>query len=337
MKNISSLFRFEDALIPNLLAWTYILVAYIFGFIAIMWNSLLLNVLGVILLAHSMVIAAYFIHECAHDSLFKKSRHNQFFGEILLWITGASYGTYEAIKHKHVRHHTDRADIVSFDYRERLITYPRTLKIIRGLEYLYIPAVEIMLHALVIILPFIKPSRKHYRSRVIGALILRIAFFALLASYSIQVLWLYPLSYIIFMTVMRFMDVHQHTYNLHETLDVKRGKEVEAYDRAFETRNTYSNLISESYPWLNLLTLNFSYHNVHHDQQIQPWYRLPALHKKLYGNDRGQVLPFINLVKSYHDNRVARVLHADPVDFDVKTDEGRHFIGVDGASFLTAF
>jgi fatty acid desaturase len=337
MKTLSSLFRFSDALIPNLLAWTYILITYVLGFAGIMADIIVFNVFGVILLAHSMVIAAYFIHECAHDSLFKNNRHNKFIGEILMWITGSSYNTYEAIRHKHVRHHVDRADIVSFDYREKLQEFPKALRLIQRLEYFYIPAVEIMLHALVVILPFVKPSRRQYRSRVISVLILRIAFFVILASYSFQVLWLYPLSYLIFMTVMRFMDVHQHTYNLHETLDMKRGKEVEAYDRAFEARNTYSNLISESYPWLNLLVLNFSYHNVHHDQQIQPWYRLPALHQELYGENRKQVLPFINLLKSYHDNRVVRILHADPVDFDVKTDEGRHFIGVDGASFLTAF
>ncbi|MFT5659950.1 MAG: fatty acid desaturase [Sulfurimonas sp.] len=337
MKTLSTLLRFNDALIPNLVAWIYILVAYISGFAGIMADGIAFNVLGVILLAHSMVIAAYFIHECAHDSLFKKNTHNKYFGEILMWITGASYNTYEAIRHKHVRHHVDRGDIVSFDYREKLLKYPKTLKLIKALEYLYIPAVEIMLHALVLILPFIKPSRKQYRLRVVSALVLRITFFAILASYSLQVLWLYPLSYLIFMTVMRFMDVHQHTFNLHETLDMKRGTDVGSYDRAFEARNTYSNLISESYPWLNLLVLNFSYHNVHHDQQIQPWYRLPALHEKLYGDNTQQVLPFSNLLKSYHDYRVARVLHADPVDFDVKTDEGRHFIGVDGASFLTAF
>jgi fatty acid desaturase len=337
MKTLNSLFRFSDALIPNLLAWTYILITYVLGFAGIMADIIVFNVFGVILLAHSMVIAAYFIHECAHDSLFKNNRHNKFIGEILMWITGSSYNTYEAIRHKHVRHHVDRADIVSFDYREKLQEFPKALRLIQRLEYFYIPAVEIMLHALVVILPFVKPSRRQYRSRVISVLILRIAFFVILASYSFQVLWLYPLSYLIFMTVMRFMDVHQHTYNLHETLDMKRGKEVEAYDRAFEARNTYSNLISESYPWLNLLVLNFSYHNVHHDQQIQPWYRLPALHQELYGENRKQVLPFINLLKSYHDNRVVRILHADPVDFDVKTDEGRHFIGVDGASFLTAF
>jgi len=333
MKNISSLFRFDDALIPNLLAWAYILAAYILGFAAIMSETVWMNILGVVFLAHSMVIAAYFIHECAHDSLFKKSRHNRIFGEILLWITGASYSDYEAIKHKHVRHHMDRADIVSFDFRERLLKYPKTLKIIQVLEYFYIPALEIMMHALVIILPFIKVSRKHLRSRVITVLVLRVAFFTALASISPKVLLLYPVAYVLFLTVMRFMDVHQHTYDLYETLDQERGDEVKQYDRAFETRNTYSNVLSLKYPWLNLLVLNFSYHNVHHDQQMQPWYRLPKLHKKLYGEDKTQVLLFSNLLNSYHKYRVERIVNSDAADSDVH--KGKDFIGVDGVSFLT--
>ena len=139
-------------------------------------------------------------------------------------------------------------------------------------------------------MPFVKESRKHLRTRVITVLVLRIAFFTVLASISMKVLVFYPIAYMLFLTVMRFMDVHQHTYDLYETLDQKRGDEVKQYDSAFEKHNTYSNLISRQYPWLNLLVLNFSYHNVHHDQQMQPWYRLPKLHQELYGKDDSQVL-----------------------------------------------
>jgi len=334
MKTAAKLFRFDDALIPNLLAWSYMLSTYIFGFAAILADSPWLNAAGVLLLAHSMVIAAYFIHECAHESLFRKSRHNQLFGELLLWLTGASYSDYKAIQHKHVRHHMDRGDIVSFDFRTRLQAYPKTLKFIEVLEWFYIPALEIMMHGLVLLLPFVKESRKALRSRIITVLILRIAFFAVLASISLKVLILYPLAYILFMTVMRFMDAHQHTYDLHETLDRPSADEIKQYDAAFEKRNTFSNLLSLKYPWVNLLVLNFSYHNVHHDKQMQPWYRLPALHKKTYGDNDTQVLSFADLLKSYHRYRVQRVTNSDAADIDVH--KGRDFIGVDGVSFLTA-
>jgi len=334
MKTAAKLFRFDDALVPNLLAWGYMSAAYIFGFTAIVADALWLNVLGVLFLAHAMVIAAYFVHECAHESLFKKSMHNRLFGELLLWLCGASYSDYKAIQHKHVRHHMDRADIVSFDFRTRLQQYPKILKLINFLEWFYIPALEIMMHGLVIVLPFVKENRKALRSRIIIVLIMRTVFFVVLASISLKVLILYPVAYMLFLTVMRFMDVHQHTYDLYETLDQPSGDEVRAYDSAFEKRNTFSNVLSLKYPWLNLLVLNFSYHNVHHDKQMQPWYRLPALHKKLYGNDETQVLSFINLLKSYHRYRVQRVINSDATDIDVH--KGRDFIGVDGVSFLTA-
>lgn len=336
MKPATRLFRFDDALLPNMAAWGYMLGTYLFGFAAMTASAPWLNAAGVLLLAHGMVIAAYFIHECAHDALFVKSRHNRVFGEVLLWICGASYSDYDAIRHKHIRHHTDRADVVSFDFRSALLNHPKTLKLIKFLEWCYIPAVEIMMHALVIVLPFAKASRRHQRRRVVTVLLLRIAFFAGLALQSPKVLLLYPLSYLLFLTVMRFMDVHQHTYDILETLDGKAGDEVKGYDRAFEARNTYSNLLSTRYPWLNLLVLNFSYHNVHHDLQIQPWYRLPKLHEKLYGGEAEQVLPFGSLLRSYHRYRVARVLNADSVDLDVKAERSRDFIGVDGVSFLTA-
>ncbi|UFH60051.1 fatty acid desaturase family protein [Sulfurovum mangrovi] len=334
MKTAAKYFRFDDAVLPSLLAWSYMFSAYIFGFAAILADALWLNVLGILFLAHAMVIAAYFVHECAHESLFKKSRHNRFFGELLLWLCGASYSDYEAIKHKHVRHHMDRADIVSFDFRTRLQRYPKLLKLIQVLEWFYIPALEIMMHALVIILPFVKESRRHLRRRVVTVLMLRLAFFALLASISWKVLLFYPVAYMLFMTVMRFMDVHQHTYDLYETLDHSSGHEVRQYDSAFEKRNTFSNLLSQKYPWLNLLVLNFSYHNVHHDRQMQPWYRLPALHRELYGKNETQVLSIVNLLKSYHRYRVQRVINSDATDTDVH--KGRDFIGVDGVSFLTA-
>ncbi|MDG6773674.1 fatty acid desaturase [Thiomicrorhabdus sp. ZW0627] len=331
-----SLFRYDDALWPNVMALGYVLFGYGFGFYGLVSDLMVLNVIGVVLVAHSMVIAAYLIHECAHESLFKDRRYNRWYSELLLWVCGSSYSSFEDIKHKHNRHHSDRADIVSFDFRTRLLQYPKTLKLIRLLEWFYIPALEIMMHALVIVLPFVKPSRKQRRGRVVLFIILRGLFFIGLASVSLKVLILYPVAYMLFLTVMRFMDVHQHTYELFETLDQKRGPEAKLRDREFEHHNTYSNLLSERYPWLNLFVLNFCYHNVHHDQQAQPWYRLRRLHEQMYGHDERQVLTLRHLIKSYHRYRVPRILNADPINLDVKHDEGETFIGVDGVSFLTA-
>jgi len=65
---------------------------------------------------------------------------------------------------------------------------------------------------------------------------------------------------------MRFFDVHQHTYEAWETLERARTVEVARFDRDYEQRNTFSNLLSVRHRRLNLLVLNFSYHNVRQRQ-----------------------------------------------------------------------
>ncbi|KUJ73090.1 fatty acid desaturase [Thiomicrospira sp. WB1] len=331
-----SLFRHNDAPLPTFLASSYVLIGYLTGGYWMLTQHPLLNVIGVFWFAHSMVIAAYLLHEAAHLSIFKNKRHNRWFGEWLLWITGCSYSHFDDVSHKHARHHSDRADIVSFDFRPILAQHPIVLKIIHALEWAYIPALEILMHLLVIILPFVKPNRRKRRARVLTTLLVRTALFVYLASISVHFLWLYALSYLLFLTFMRFMDVHQHTYEVFETLDQKRGPEARLRDRTFEEHNTYSNLFSVKHPWVNLIALNFSYHNVHHRQQMQPWYRLPKLHQEIYGDQDQQVLTFGHLIKSFHKYRIPRVLNGDPVNLPVKKDEGETFIGVDGVSFLTA-
>lgn len=329
------IFKYDNAFWSNISVIAYTIITYSGGLVLMLTNYYGLNILGVLIFAHAMIIAAYLVHECAHNSLFKKVRYHRWLAEVLLWICGSSYSNYLDIRHKHVRHHTDRADIVSFDYRTKILKYPKLLKLIQILEWMYIPAMEIVMHALVIILPFVKSNKGHLRLRVIIVLVMRVLFFIYLASYSLSILILYPISYMLFLVVMRFMDIHQHTYDLYETLDLKRGEEAKNYDREFEKINTFSNLLSSKHPWMNLLVLNFSYHNAHHEQPGQPWYMLPKLHNDLYGTDKTQILSFSDLVKSYHKFRVQRILNADPINLPVKKLKD-DFIGVDGVSFLTA-
>jgi len=325
--------RYQKVFWPNLLAIVYVITAYTGGMLLILVHGVPWNAVGVLLLAHAMVIAAYLVHECIHNNIFRHSRYHYWLGEFLQWICGASYTHYDFIRHKHVRHHTDRADVVLFDYRSRITRYPVLLKIIQILEWFYIPALEVVMHALVIVLPFVRLEYRNRRSRVLVVVCMRALIFIYLASISISFVVLYPLAYMIFLTVMRFMDVHQHTYDLYETLGQERGIEAKKFDREFEHKNTYSNILSLKHPWLNLLVLNFPYHNAHHKQPGRPWYHLPRLHHELYADDDNQVLSFACLLQSYHRYRVQRVLNSDPINSPVKHHEA-DFIGVDGVSFL---
>lgn len=329
--------RHSDGLWPNLAAISYAVGGYVGGLALIVADPLWVNVLGVLLLGHSLVIAAYLVHDCAHNTVFRSGTHNARLGKVLNWLTGGCYGTYDDLRHKHMRHHVDRADVVSFDYREFLQRRPMLLRLVQALEWAYIPATEILMHLFVLVRPFVYPSLRRYRRRTLMVLAVRGLFFAGLTWLAPKALLFYALAYCLFLAVMRFMDMHQHTFEVFVSLEAGQTPK-KRFDREYEYRNTFSNPLSVNHPWLDLLVLNFGYHNVHHDRPTAPWYQLPALHRQLYRPDEPQVLSSVNLLKSFHRHRVARVLNADVGDVDIGQgpERGTDFVGVYGVSFLTA-
>jgi len=328
-------FKYADGTLPHITALSYVMLAYTLGWAGILSTSIVCNLAGTLLLAHGMTIAAYLIHECAHNTIFLENSSNEKLGWLLMWVTGSCYATYEDIRRKHFRHHVDRADVVAFDFRPRVAAYPTLVKFMQWLEWAYIPAVDLMMHLLVLILPFSMQNRKHLRRHVISIFLIRATLFALAAAYAPRILLLYPIAYMLMLLVLRFMDAFQHTYEISATLDQPPGPEAKRFDAEYEHRNTFTNLHSTDYPWLNLLTLNFGYHNVHHDKPNQPWYRLPALQEELYGKDDTQCLPFKNQLMAFHRYRTQRMLNEDEGDLDILSNKGATFVGVDGVSFLT--
>jgi fatty acid desaturase len=148
---------------------------------------------------------------------------------------------------------------------------------------------------------------------------------------------LYALAYLLFLNVLRFMDAFQHTYEVFVTRSLVAAPPDARRDLGYEYANTYSNLLGERYWWLNLLVLNFSYHNAHHCRPGEPWYRLPALHRSLYGERRDrQVITCAELCGSFHRHRVARVFAADYGRVAASGDRAAGFLGAVGVSFLTA-
>lgn len=331
---MSSLMRQPRGYWPHVAALAYAVAGYLGGLGLLLAGPAGLKLLGVLWLAHALVIAAYLIHECAHNTVFAAPRHNAWLGEALSFLVGAAYGDYADIRHKHMRHHTDRADVVAFDFRTVLSRYPVLLKTVQALEWAWIPAVDLFMHGLVLALPFLRADRRALRARVLTVSLVRALLFGLLALVSLKALALYALAYLLFLHLLRFMDVHQHTYELTESLVAARAPLPAGRDRAYEERNTFSNPVSLRHPWLNLLWLNFGYHNAHHVHPTTPWYALPALHRDLYGDSCAQALPFAALVKAYARHRVARVLHADSADTPIGATHD--FVGVVGVSFLTA-
>lgn len=332
-----SLFRHADGAWPNVAALTYTVVGYVCGLACILADAWWINIVGVLLLAHALVYAAYFLHEFAHGTIFRTNRANQRGGEAMSWLTGAAYAPFADLRRKHMRHHVDRADVVTFDYKALLHLRPEWVRsLVTVLEWLYIPAVEFLMRGYVILLPFINPECKANRARILGVLALRVAFFATLGWMAPKSLLLYFAAYVIFVTILRFVDAYQHTYDAFAILVSGKIPKDKVRDRDYEQHNTYTNLVSVSHPWLNLLLLNFSYHNAHHEKPKVPWHQLPVLDRELFGNNDQQVLPMSILLKGFHRDRVRRVLSDDYGAVTTGDHKADGFYGAIGVSFLTA-
>jgi len=321
---------------PNLVSVSYTLIGWAVGIWLLTRPEILLNMIGVLLTAHTLVCSGYLIHECAHHAVFRRAGPNDLLGMLMSWLNGACVADYQRLKIKHLRHHADRLDVVTFDYRSFLKRLPGwALRTVLALEWAYIPVVEFIMRGMIVIAPFYHGTVIQ-RARTVSVLALRVALWAALALVSIKALLLYALSYFMFLHVLRFMDAFQHTYDVFPSHSLAPAPPDPRRTRQYEYENTYSNLLAVRWRWLNLLVLNFGYHNAHHTRVGVPWYRLPALHRQLYGEMDAQVIPCRQLLINYHRYREVRVMAEDYGAVSADSRRAAGFLGAVGVSFLTA-
>src|ERR1700761_7254571 len=120
---MNSLFRRPNAW-PNVVMIAYVLAGWSLGIWLLVQPGALLNLSGVLLTTHALVCSGYMIHECAHQSVFRRPVNNDRLGMLMSWVNGACVANYQRLKVKHLRHHADRLDIVTFDYRAVLRRTP---------------------------------------------------------------------------------------------------------------------------------------------------------------------------------------------------------------------
>jgi fatty acid desaturase len=329
-----TLWREPAGALPNTLALGYAILGYLAGFVLMAQPSWLLAPAGVLLTLHAMVIAAYLIHEAAHYTLFASPAHNRFAGEAMSWVAGSAYASFERIRHMHLRHHRDRADITCFDYKAFLKHHPALKRLTYALEWAHAPAVEVLMHTQVIVRPFVERSQRAHLPRAAAVLAVRLALLGLLAWFSLQAAALYLLAYALLLVVLNFFDAFHHTFDQY-FVDAQTPVPMNGRDRRYEQANTYSNVVSVRHPWLNLLTLNFGYHNAHHERAAVPWYALPALNRELFGDAPRELLPLPELLCTHHRNRLKRVLDDDYGSVGSGRGRADGFIGAHGVSFLT--
>ena len=179
---MQKLFKEPEGLIYNGGAILYAIIGYTIGFFGLFNANIMINIFSSLLLGHAMIIAAYLIHECGHNLVFKKIRLNKLLGRFFSWICGSSYGTFEDIQHKHFRHHVDVDDVVWFDYEAFFEKNPKVLKLTKTLEWFYIPAHEFIMHFIMMFSSFIIPERRNQRLRNTAVIAIRLTLFVLLLN-----------------------------------------------------------------------------------------------------------------------------------------------------------
>ena len=315
----------------NAIALIYVLGGYALGIACIVSPAWPANLLGVLLLTHTLVWAAYFVHEFMHGAIFRKLKWNVIGGKAMLFLTGSCYCRYRPLANYHMMHHKNRADFSAFSISKCLEALPGWLRqIVVGLEALYFPAVNFILRWVCALSPFLGKARKQDRGRNAALLLIRGTLFAVLGGYSLRALALYLVAYICFINLLRFIDCFQHTFEV-----LQLGQPIPKYTAEYEEQNTYSNIFPKKWSWLNLFFLNFGYHNAHHQITYCPWYLLPQLDGELYQPSHRQYVTLDRLVHLYHRYRVKRLFSGEGHVQD--TADGLSldgFYGAVGVSFL---
>lgn len=321
-----------SAKFKNMMAITYVFSAYILGIVLILQQFWLLNIWGVIAITHSLVISTALTHEFIHGNIFKSRQLNAFWGEMMTHVNGACYAPWENLVEHHFNHHLHHVDIVRFDVVQYLTQDINLIQrsIYVALEWLYFPMLEFEMRWRIIFDPVLDQKKRDLLGRTMFWAVLRTIVFGVLAWASWKALLLYFFAYVSFVNLTRFADAFHHTYEYTIV-----GEEFPQLGRAYEQKNTFSNLVSVKYPWLNLLFLNFGYHNAHHHNMSCPWHELPELHHKLYGKTNQGLLPLPMLIGNYHRFRLHRLFSGQGTINSKGEQQLDSFIGGVAVSLLT--
>ncbi|MEO0012840.1 MAG: hypothetical protein RLZZ535_1229 [Cyanobacteriota bacterium] len=320
--------------LKNALAIAYGCLGYATAIIFLILPYVWLNVLGVMLLTHSLLYSAYLSHEFMHGNIFKSRRWNTLFGNVMLWLNGGYYNRFQDLTLQHLAHHRDRADIFTFDPVTALQKQsPLIRKSILVLEWCYFPVIGFWSRWHSILSPWWNRERCHRQVSTALIISIRGCLFIGLGIVSPKALGLYFLSYLGMMTIMRWADAFQHTYE-----GFPLGTSLPKRDRAHEEANTFSTLLSRRYPWLNLLLLNFGYHCAHHAVMKCPWHSIQELDQQLYQDQEIRYISLGQQLKNYHQFRVTRFIKGQGEAIDEQGNPTpEKFYGAHDVSFLMLY
>jgi fatty acid desaturase len=269
-----------------------------------------------------------------HGNIFKKRSWNELFGNLMLWLNGGCYYGFRALTEQHIAHHTERADVLTFDVPDEIKKQSKFIQsLIACSEWCYFPAVAFWVRWFKITAPWRDPEQESNRMRVGILVLVRASAFGLLIFFSVKAAFIYFLAYIGMITTLRFMDAFQHTYE-----SFPPGSQLPKRDFFYEQNNTFSNLLSQKNKWLNLIFLGFGYHNAHHAVMTCPWHSLDQLNQELCSHEYVNYISFLEQLKNYHNFRVTRLFEGQGTA--VKKSESWNFSYFHGSfdvSFITLY
>jgi hypothetical protein len=118
------LFREKESVIPNTLVLAWTSLGWILSFWLMGLENIAVNAAGVLLGTHTMILAAYLMHEADQATLSSNLSANRYPGEWMSFIAESCYASFERIRHMHIRHLLDRADVTCFDFKGLMHRHP---------------------------------------------------------------------------------------------------------------------------------------------------------------------------------------------------------------------
>ncbi|CAF1177736.1 unnamed protein product [Adineta steineri] len=326
----------SHSLFINTITITYMVGGYILALYCLMYiDSFLMSLIATLLLTHVMVVALAISHECIHSCMSYSLWFNHAVGELSLVMSGALYVPFSELQRQHKEHHSTQAAIDSYLVSHILSTWPQWLcVVILPLEACYIPVLSFVSWWRTLIVPLYVEKYRYLRARIIIMFILRHIFFYVMWCIRPTSVVCYFIAHVLFIDIMRVYDAYHHTIPF-----VSRGTMLPKRDIYYEQQTTYSTVFG----WhttirrvLDLVFLNYGYHNAHHFYPRVPWYRLHELDETMYPKSNGHIIRLPGVLKEYHRRRLDRItlkkgdLHGRPKLNEEKDADGllmKDFIG----------
>jgi hypothetical protein len=234
-------------------------------------------------------------------TLFARAEHNRLAGELMSFIAGGAYVSFERIRHLHLRHHRDRADVTCFDYKAFLRKRPLLRHLIYSLEWAHLPAVETLMHLQVILRPLLVQSQRRYLPRTITMLVRgRRCWVQWHGSHSASCSAKWPTDYC---WQRSSSSMRSTTFDQYFTdaVPVPLGDRDRNYEQRIRTQRRVGTL-SVAQSGDAQLRLPQCPPRARECPLVPP----PALHKELFAGSKRELMSLREVLRSFHRNRLKR-------------------------------